>query len=51
MRSRSSANSWMARVLALEHELYPRAIQLFAEDRLRIEGRRVRILPPTTQVS
>lgn len=33
-----------ARVLALEHELLPRAIQLFAEDRLRIEGRRVRIL-------
>jgi formyltetrahydrofolate-dependent phosphoribosylglycinamide formyltransferase len=34
-----------ARVLALEHELYPQAVQLFAEDRLRIEGRRVRILP------
>ena len=37
-----------ARVLALEHELYPRAIELFAQDRLRIEGRRVRVLPPTT---
>ena len=36
-----------ARVLALEHELYPEAIQLFAENRLRVEGRRVRILPPT----
>jgi formyltetrahydrofolate-dependent phosphoribosylglycinamide formyltransferase len=35
-----------ARVLALEHDLYPQAIQLFAEHRLRIEGRRVRILPP-----
>jgi formyltetrahydrofolate-dependent phosphoribosylglycinamide formyltransferase len=35
-----------ARVLALERELLPRAVQLFAEDRLRIEGRRVRILPP-----
>lgn len=35
-----------ARVLALEHELYPQAIQLVAENRLRVEGRRVRILPP-----
>jgi hypothetical protein len=25
--------------------LYPQAIQLFAEDRLHITGRRVRILP------
>lgn len=33
------------RVQALERELYPQAIQLFAEGRLRIEGRRVRILP------
>lgn len=34
-----------ARVLELEHALYPQAIQLFAENRLRIDGRRVRILP------
>jgi phosphoribosylglycinamide formyltransferase-1 len=34
-----------ARVLEVEYELYPRAIQLFAEGRLRLEGRRVRILP------
>lgn len=34
------------RVQALERELYPEAIRLFAEGRLRIEGRRVRILPP-----
>lgn len=34
------------RVLAVEHELYPRAIQLVAEGRVRVEGRRVRILPP-----
>jgi formyltetrahydrofolate-dependent phosphoribosylglycinamide formyltransferase len=33
------------RVQAEERELYPKAIQLFAEGRLRIEGRRVRILP------
>ena len=34
-----------ARVFAAECELYPQAIQLFAEDRLCVEGRRVRILP------
>jgi len=34
-----------ARVFAAECELYPQAMQLFAEDRLRIAGRRVRILP------
>jgi phosphoribosylglycinamide formyltransferase-1 len=33
------------RVFQQECEAYPEAIQLFAEDRLRIEGRRVRILP------
>ena len=36
-----------ARVFAAECELYPQAIQLFAEDRLSIAGRRVRILPAT----
>ena len=35
-----------ARVHAVENELYPQAIALWAEGRLRIEGRRVRILPP-----
>lgn len=34
------------RVFEQECEAYPEAIQLFAERRLRIEGRRVRILPP-----
>ena len=32
------------RILAEEHRIYPDAIRLFAEGRLRIEGRRVRIL-------
>lgn len=41
-----TADSLAARVLALEYELYPQAIQLFAEGRLAIDGRRVRILPP-----
>ena len=34
-----------ARVFEKECEAYPEAIRLFAADRLRIEGRRVRILP------
>ncbi len=33
------------RVQALERKIYPRAIQLFAEGRLRVEGRRVHIDP------
>jgi phosphoribosylglycinamide formyltransferase-1 len=36
-----------ARILPVEHELYSEAIQLFAAGRLKIEGRRVRILPRT----
>ncbi|HEU4366966.1 MAG TPA: phosphoribosylglycinamide formyltransferase [Methylomirabilota bacterium] len=34
-----------ARILAQEHRLYPEAIRLFAEGRLRIDGRRVIVLP------
>ena len=41
-----TAETLAARVHALEHELYPEAIRLWAEGRLRVEGRRVRILPP-----
>jgi formyltetrahydrofolate-dependent phosphoribosylglycinamide formyltransferase len=35
-----------ARVFAQECEAYPEAIALFAAGRLRVEGRRVRLLPP-----
>lgn len=35
--------SLAARVLEIEHRIYPRAIRLFAEGRLRVEGRRVQI--------
>lgn len=31
------------RILAEEHRIYPEAIRLFAEGRLRVEGRRVRV--------
>jgi phosphoribosylglycinamide formyltransferase-1 len=34
-----------AKIHSAEHRLYPGAIQLLAQDRVRIEGRRVRILP------
>jgi formyltetrahydrofolate-dependent phosphoribosylglycinamide formyltransferase len=38
-------DSLSARVFVVECEAYPEAIQLFAQKRLKIEGRRVRILP------
>ena len=34
------------RILAVEHEIYPLAIQLFAEGRLAVEGRRVVVRGP-----
>lgn len=37
--------SLAARILEHEHRLLPQAIQLFAEGRLAVDGRRVRILP------
>ena len=36
-------NTLAARILEQEHKIYPRAVQLFAEERLRVEGRRVYI--------
>ena len=33
--------SLAARILAQEHRIYPRAIQLYSEGRLRVEGRKV----------
>jgi phosphoribosylglycinamide formyltransferase-1 len=38
--------SLAARILAEEHKIYPKAIQLFAEGRLSVEGRKVHIKPP-----
>jgi phosphoribosylglycinamide formyltransferase-1 len=35
-----------ARILEVEHRLYPRAIRLFAEGRLKIAGRRVIVAEP-----
>lgn len=36
-----SSDTLAARILEQEHKIYPRAVQLFAEGRLRVEGRRV----------
>jgi len=41
--------SLAARVFEKECEAYPEAIRLFGEGRLKIEGRRVRILPEPVQ--
>ena len=35
-----------ARILVEEHRIYPKAIQLFAEGRLQVTGRRVTVLEP-----
>lgn len=45
VRDDDTPDTLAERVQEKERELYPRAIQLFAEGRLRVEGRRVRILP------
>ena len=45
-----TADTLAARVLAAEHETFPRAVALFAQGRLRVQGRRVLIAPePGTQ--
>jgi phosphoribosylglycinamide formyltransferase-1 len=41
-----TVESLSARILEHEHLAYPAAIQLFAEKRLSIEGRRVHVVPP-----
>jgi phosphoribosylglycinamide formyltransferase-1 len=40
-----TADTLAARILEQEHLIYPRAIQLIAEGRVRVEGRRVIISP------
>jgi len=43
VREEDTEETLAARILAEEHRLYPEAIRLYAEGRLAIEGRRVRI--------
>jgi len=39
------------RILAVEHEIYPAAIQFFAEGRLEVEDRSVRVRGPRPAVT
>ena len=41
--------SLAARVLSLEHQIYPRAVKWFLDGRLRIEGNLVKVHPPESQ--
>ena len=45
IREDDTEETLYARVQEVEHRLVPAAIQLFAEDRVRLEGRRALILP------
>jgi phosphoribosylglycinamide formyltransferase-1 len=40
-----------ARILEVEHQILPRTVQLFAQGRLKIEGRKVSILPGDTWIN
>lgn len=40
-----TAETLAARILVQEHKAYPEAVQLFAEGRLKVEGRVVHVLP------
>ena len=42
------SDSLSARILAEEHKLLPRVIQWYAEDRVSVEGRRVRVAEPVS---
>lgn len=48
VREDDTEETLAARILESEHRCLPAAIRLFCEDRLRIEGRLVRVLPETT---
>jgi phosphoribosylglycinamide formyltransferase 1 len=43
-----TTESLSARILEQEHHMLPRAVALIAEGRVRVEGRRARILPSVT---
>jgi phosphoribosylglycinamide formyltransferase-1 len=44
------ADSLAARVLAAEHQIYPRAVKWYLDGRLRIEGNQVQVKPPESQL-
>jgi phosphoribosylglycinamide formyltransferase-1 len=44
VRDDDDENSLSSRILRQEHRIYPLAVRLFAEGRLRLEGRRVTVV-------
>lgn len=44
VRDDDTAETLAARVLQVEHQLLPEALQLFVEEKVKVEGRRVRII-------
>ncbi len=44
VKENDTAESLADRILEQEHKIYPEAVKLFAENRLRMEGRKVRII-------
>lgn len=47
VRDDDTADTLAGRILREEHRIYPQALQYLAEGRLRIEGRRVLVDPPS----
>jgi phosphoribosylglycinamide formyltransferase-1 len=45
VRDDDSEVSLSERILKIEHQVYPEAVRLFCADRLRVDGRRVFVLP------
>jgi phosphoribosylglycinamide formyltransferase-1 len=45
-----TVESLSARILAVEHQLYPEAVELVLHRTWRIDGRRVRLVPPEDRV-
>lgn len=45
VRDDDTRNSLAERILEVEHRIYPEALQLIADGRLRVRGRRVYVLP------
>ena len=43
MRDKDTEKTLTKKILTKEHEIYPKAVELFAKKKLSIKGRRVRI--------
>jgi len=50
MREEDTVESLSTRILEQEHLIYPQAIQLMAQGRLNLEGRKVQILSPKESI-